>query len=297
LNGTPVKTRDFTWDATLNFSRNRNKVVKIIEGLTEIVVGTHFIYPSNVVTLKYVPGFPVGNLYGTTFQRYYGTKVDDKVTFQPDLPMVIATTGSNAGYPVHDLTQRILGNTQPKWIGGFSNTFRYKNLALSFLLETQQGQKKYNQLANFMAAFGIAKYTEDRTTYKVFPGVLADGSPNTQSVYMGMGKGLASDPRDYGNGYYRNIHRTVSEVFIEDASWTRLRNLSLSYKIPAKWLKTNLIKDATLTFTGNNLILWTDYSGFDPETSSTPAGSNADGFTGFAYPAVRSYLFSINVNF
>lgn len=297
LNGTPVRTNDFSWDATLNFSRNRNKVVKIIEGLTEIVVGTHFQYPSNVVTLKYVPGYPVGNLYGTTFQRYYGTKTDDKVTFQPDLPMVIASTGSNAGFPVHDVTQRILGNSQPKWIGGFSNTFRYKNLSLAFLLETQQGQDKYNQLGNFMAAFGIAKYTEDRTTYKVFPGVLADGSPNTQSVYMGMGKAPAPDTRDYGNGYYRNIHRVVSESFIEDASWTRLRNLSLSYKIPAKILGTNLIKDATVTFTGNNLILWTKYTGFDPETSSTSAGSNADGFTGFSYPAVRSYLFSINVNF
>jgi hypothetical protein len=114
---------------------------------------------------------------------------------------------------------------------------------------------------------------------------------------MGMGKAPAPDTRDYGNGYYRNIYRTVSEPFVEDASWTRLRNLSLSYKLPAKILPTNVIKGATLTFTGNNLILWTDYSGFDPETSSFSAGSNADGFTGFSYPAVRSYLFSINVNF
>ena len=296
LNGTPIKTRDFSWDATLNFSRNRNKVVKIIEGLTEIVVGSHFGYINSGVTLKYVPGFPVGNLYGTTFQRYYGTKVDDKVTFDPSLPMVISSTGSNAGFPVPDLTQRILGNSQPKWIGGLSNTFTYKNLRLSFLLETQQGQDRYNQLGNFMAAFGIAKYTEDRTTSKVFEGVLANGSPNTQMVYLGMGK-VPGDPRDYGNGYYRNIYRTVSEPFVENASWTRLRYLSLSYKIPVKWLKTNVIKDASVTFTGNNLILWTDFSGFDPETSSMPAGSNADGFTGFSYPAVRSYLFSINVNF
>ena len=297
LNGSPVKGRNFSWDATLNFSRNRNEVVKIIEGLTEIVVGSHFGYINSGVTLKYVPGFPVGNLYGTTFQRYYGSKVDDKVTFDPSLPLVIATTGSNAGFPVPDLTQRILGNSQPKWLGGFSNTFTYKNFRLSFLLETQQGQYRYNQLGNFMAAFGIAKYTEDRTTSKIFEGVLANGTPNTQMVYLGMGKAPAPDTRDYGNGYYRNVYRTVSEPFVEDASWTRLRNLSLSYKLPATWLKTNVIKDVTVTFTGNNLILWTKYSGFDPETSSMPAGSNADGFTGFSYPAIRSYLFSLNVNF
>jgi TonB-linked SusC/RagA family outer membrane protein len=297
LNGSPIKNKVFSWDATVNFSRNRNKILAIKEGLNEITVGSHFGYINSGVTLKYTTGSPVGNLYGTTFQRYYGTAKDDKVTFRPDLPLVIASSGSNAGFPVPDLTQRVLGNSQPKWIGGFSNTFTYKSLSLSFLIETQQGQYRYNQLGNFMAAFGIAKYTEDRTTSKIFPGVLADGTPNTQLVYMGMGKAPAPDTRDYGNGYYRNIYRTVSEPFVEDASWTRLRNLSLSYKLPAKILPTNVIKGATLTFTGNNLILWTDYSGFDPETSSFSAGSNADGFTGFSYPAVRSYLFSINVNF
>ena len=297
LNGSPLKGKDFSWDVNLNYSRNKNTVVKIKEGLTEIIVGSHFGYINSGVTLKYVPGYPVGNLYGTTFLRYYGSKTDDKVTFQPDLPMVIATTGSNAGFPIPDLTQRILGNSQPKWLGGITNTFTYKSLRLSFLIETQQGQDRYNQLGNFMAAFGIAKYTEDRTTSKVFPGVLANGSPNTQLVYLGMGKAPAPDTRDYGNGYYRNIYRTVSEPFVEDASWTRLRYVSLSCQIPTRLLKTNVIKGASVTFTGNNLILWTKYTGFDPETSSMPASSNADGFTGFSYPALRSYLFSISLDF
>jgi TonB-linked SusC/RagA family outer membrane protein len=297
LNGSPVRGRDFSWNTSVNFSRNRNKVVSIKEGLSEIIVGNQFGYVNAGVTLKYIPGLPVGNLYGTTFQRYYGGKPDDKVTFQRDLPMVIASTGSNAGFPVTDLAQRILGNSQPDWIGGITNTLTYKSLRLSFLFETQQGLDRYNQLSNFMSAFGISKFTEDRTTYRVFPGVLANGSPNTQSVYMGMGKASATDPRDYGNGYYRNIYRTISEPFVEDASWTRLRFASLSYQLPASLFKTNVIKGASVTFTGNNLLLWTKYSGFDPETSSTPASSNADGFTGFSYPAVRSYLLSINLDF
>ncbi len=297
LNGTPVRNKDFSWNTNINFSRNRNKVVSIREGLKEIIVGSQFGYVNAGVTLKYIPGLPVGNIYGTTFQRYYGTKPDDKVTFERDLPMVIASTGSNAGFPVPDLTQRILGNSQPDWIGGITNTFTYKSLRLSFLFETQQGQDRYNQLANFMTAFGISKFTEDRTSYRVFPGVLANGTPNTQSVYLGMGRASASDPRDYGNGYYRNIYRTVSEPYVEDASWTRLRFLSLSYQLPAKLLRTNIIKGASVTFTGNNLALWTKYTGFDPETSSSPASSNADAFTGFSYPAVRSYLLSINLDF
>lgn len=295
LNATPIRTSDFTWDATLNFSRNRNKVLSIREGLTEIVVGTQFGYIGSSATMKYVPGYAVGNIYGSSYQRYYGTKEDDKVNVDHSLPLVIANTGTNAGFPVRDGTQRLLGNSQPKWIGGLTNTLSYKNFVLSFLWETQQGQDRYNQLGNFMAAFGIAKFTEDRNTSRVFEGVLPDGTPNTQLVWLSQG--TAADGRNYGQGFYRNIYRSVTENFIEDASWVRLRNLTLSYNIPAKVFKRNFVQGATVSFTGNNLLLFTDYTGFDPETSSSSAASNADAFTGFSYPALRSYLFSLNLNF
>jgi hypothetical protein len=208
---------------------------------------------------------------------------------------VIAATGSNAGFPVRDLTQRILGNSQPKWIGGISNTFTFKNFSLSFLFDTQQGQYRYNQLGNFMAAFGIAKYTEDRNDLKIFSGVLPDGTPNTQKVIPGQGTG--PDGRNYGNGYYRNIYRGVTENFVEDASWVRLRNVSLNFALPGDIFRSTFIQGASLSLTGNNLMLFTDYSGFDPESSSTPSGSNVDAFSGFTYPATRSFLISLNVNF
>jgi TonB-linked SusC/RagA family outer membrane protein len=296
LTGTPVETKNFRWEASINFTRNRNKVLKIREGLTEIVVGSHFGYSGATVTMKYVPGYAVGNIYGSSYLRYYGSKEDDKVTVDRSLPLVIGTSGSNAGFPVRDGTQRILGNSQPDWIGGITNTFTYKNFTLSFMWETQQGLDRYNQLDNFMSAFGIAKYTENRTESIVFDGVLPDGTPNTQVVYLGQGK-TAGDPRDYGQGFYRNVHRTVSENFVEDASWVRLRNLSLSYNVPRSVFKSLPVQGATVTFTGNNLLLFTDYRGYDPETSSMNAASNADGFTGFTYPAVRSFLLSVNINF
>lgn len=295
LNGTPIQTKDFRWDATLNFSRNRNKVLSLRDGLAEIVVGTHFGYASSTATLKYVPGYAVGNIYGASFLRYYGTKTDDKINVDNSLPLVIASTGTNAGFPVRDGTQRLLGNSQPKWMGGITNTFTYKNFNLSFLFETQQGMDKYNQLGNFMSAFGIAKYTENRRETKVFDGVLANGTPNTQVVWLGQG--LGPDGRNYSAGYYRNVYRGVTENFVEDASWIRLRSLSLGYDLPSNIFKGTFVKSANLTFTGNNLLLWTDYTGYDPETSSFSAGSNADAFTGFTYPAVRSFLFTLSVNF
>jgi hypothetical protein len=125
---------------------------------------------------------------------------------------------------------------------------------------------------------------------------MADGTPNTMPVFLGQG--IGPDGRNYGNGYYRDIFRTLSEPFVEDADWFRLRNVSLSYNMPAKWFaKTRVIRDMTATITGNNLWLSTPYSGFDPEASSTAANSNADGFAGFNYPAVRSVLLTLNVNF
>jgi TonB-linked SusC/RagA family outer membrane protein len=292
LNANPVRSKNFRWDATVNFSANKNRVLSLNEGLTEILIGSQFGYVGSTASIKYVPGYSVGNIYGSTYQRYYGNKPDDGVSVQKDLPIVI---GAN-GFPVRDATQRLLGNSQPKWIGGITNTLSYKNFTLSFLWETQQGQDRYNQLGNFMAAFGIAKYTEDRNDIKIFDGVLADGTVNTKPVWLGQG--IGPDGVNYGSaGYYRATYRGITENFVEDASWVRLRNLSLSYSVPESILKKGIIKNATITFTGNNLALITDYSGFDPETSSTSAGNNADAFTGFTYPALRSYLVSININF
>lgn len=296
LNGTPVQTRDFKWDVGINLTSNRNEVLKVSDQSNEIIVGSQFGYVGATVTQKYVVGQPVGGLYGTTVTRYYGDKTDDRQTLQRGLPWVIGTTGTTAGFPVRDLTQRLIGNSQPRWIGGINNSFSYKGITLSALFDFRTDYQRYNQLANFTAAFGISKFTENRTESIVFPGVLANGTPNTQTVFLGQGVG--PDGRNYGEGYYRTVYRGISEFFVEDADWFRLRTLSIAYQMPAKWFaKTKIIKGMDATITGNNLWLSTPFTGFDPENSSTTAASNADGFAGFTYPGVRSVFFNLNVNF
>jgi TonB-linked SusC/RagA family outer membrane protein len=297
LSAMPVRTKDFSWDMRFNFSTNRNRVVKLNEDLKlgEIVISTQFGYLSSSVTTKLVPGQSYGALYGRTYKRYYGDEVDDRKTLRKDLPLLI---GAN-GFPVLDdaSNQRYLGNSLPKWIGSTTQTFRYKQLTLSLLLDVRRGNYKFNQLSNFLAAFGESKITENRDQTMVFNGVLADGTPNTKPVYLGQAKG--PDNVDYGAGFYRNYYRGSSENFIEDASWVRLRSLSLSYTLPAQLLSaTKAISGATVSFTGNNLWLDTKYTGFDPETSSSSSGNNAsDAFSGFTYPATRSFLFSLNLQF
>ena len=294
LRGKPLATKDFNWNVLLNFSANRNKVLSIYSGLTELVGGSSFGYAGAGPSFIYRPGQAVGDIYGTHWARYYGNKTPDPLNIDKSLPVII---GEN-GYPVRAAAsdQKIVGNSMPKWIGSINNTISYKNLALSFLFDTQQGLQKYNQLDNFMAAFGIAKYTENRDQTIVFPGVHADGTPNTTPVYLGQG--VAPDGKDYGDGYYRRVYRGVTEVFVQDASWIRLRTLSLSYNIPSNWLKGSFVKGASIAFTGNNLWLSTPYNGFDPEASDAIAGNlTASSQAGFTYPQLRSYLFSINVTF
>ncbi len=294
LNGTPVKSKNFNWDVRVNFSANRNKVLALRPDVTEVLLGTQFGYANSTATQKDIVGYPVGAIFGTSYGRY-GDDASSPL-IDKNKPILIQNSGSLAGFPVINSTQKYLGNTQPKWIGAITNSFSYKALTFSFLFDVRQGVKKYNQFANFMAAFGASKMTENRDQTTTFSGVYADGKANDMPVFLGQGVG--PDGRNYGDGYYRRIYRGVTEAFVEDASWVRLRNVSLSYRLPGSLLsRTHFISGVNITLTGNNLWLHTKYTGFDPESSSNNASSNTDGFAGFTYPAVRSFLASINVTF
>jgi hypothetical protein len=207
--------------------------------------------------------------------------------------MVIGANGFPVLAPVS--SQKLLGNSQPDWVGGFSNTFTYKNITVSALIDARWGMERFNRLENFFAAFGIADYTADRREFKVFEGVLANGTPNTKQVWLGQGAG--PDGVNYGEGYYRNYYRAISEPFVSDASWVRLRSASITYALPVKWLPKNVVRTASLSVTGNNLWLYTKYYGLDPESLSADSGSNVDGTSGFTYPATRAFLFTLNVGF
>ena len=292
LMGKPVVTNDFNWNVLVNFSANKNKILSIYPGLEYLPGGSSFGYGGSGPSFRYRPGYSVGDIYGRHWERFYDGKTPDPLFIDKDLPIVI----NSKGFPVRASTTKVVGNSMPDWIGSISNTLGYKNWNLSFMFDTQQGLEKWNQLDNFMAAFGEAAYTENRFESIVFKGVHADGTPNTTPAYLGQG--IGPDGVNYTGGYYRNIYRGVSEEFVQDASWIRLRNVSLAYTFPNKWLKNTIIHNATLSFTGNNLWLSTKYNGFDPESSDAITGSLAGSSqAGFTYPPMRSFLFSLNVSF
>jgi TonB-linked SusC/RagA family outer membrane protein len=294
LRGTPIRNENFSWDVNLNFSANRNRILSIREGLTEISYGgSSGGYLNSPVTMKLIPGEAYGNIYGTYWKRYYGSDKEDPIRTDKSKPMLIGANGFPVLSPAS--SQKLLGNSQPDWVGGISNTFNYKDFSLSLLVDARWGMERFNRLDNFYAAFGIADYTADRRSYKVFDGVLADGSKNTKQVWLDQATG--PDGVNYGEGYYRNYYRAISEPFVQDASWVRLRSASLSYNLPKSWLPKSFIRSASLSVTGNNLILITDYYGLDPESISADSGSNVDGSSGFTYPAARTVLFTLNVGF
>ena len=288
LKASPVATEDFLWDVTVNYTRNRNEVLEIYDGIDDIFIGDHYGYAGASATIRLIPGQPYGNIYGRSYARYGAN--DDDLFIDYSQPMLIG----DDGFPVIETTQKILGNTQPDWFGAVINNFTYKGIGLSFQFDTRQGVQKYNQMGNFLAAFGIAPYTTNRDQTIVFEGVTASGEPNTKPVFLGQGVG--PDGVDYGAGYYRNVYRGSTENFVEDADWFRLRNVSLSYDLPATLLQNVFIDQASLRITGNNLWLKTPYSGFDPE-GNRGNGNGDDGLGGFTYPGVRTVFFTLNLGF
>ena len=133
--------------------------------------------------------------------------------------------------------------------------------------------------------------TLDRYKQVVFDGVVAnaDGSytPNTRTVELTQ-------------GYYQNLLTGTAASFVEDASWSRLRYVTLSYALPSSLLGNSFVRGVELSVTGRNLVLLTNYSGVDPETASAGAGVRGGGSSGFDYgsvPATRGVDMGLRVNF
>ncbi|HLW49545.1 MAG TPA: hypothetical protein VKZ78_01115, partial [Sphingobacteriaceae bacterium] len=287
LFGKPVANDVFTWDVNFNLSANRNKILSLP---TDITYGTARGYGNAAVAQILVEGESFGNIYGSYFLRYNGGNPDDSQYLDRSKPLLITPDG----FPVLSGSNRkILGNSQPDWILGLSNSFNYKNWTLHALFDARLGFEKYNWLENFYSAFGIPDYTADRRSFKVLDGVYADGTPNTKQIWLDQR--IGPDGIDYGEGYYRRFYRNVSEPFVTDASWVRLRSASLTHNISQTWLPTKAIKTASLSVTGNNLWLWTKYYGVDPESTSYHSGSNVDGSAGFTYPSARSIMFTLSL--
>jgi TonB-linked SusC/RagA family outer membrane protein len=273
IDATPVQTGKFIWDLALNWSRNISRVNEIADGVESI--GVTSVGPLGQVRL--VKGQPFAVIYGNDFIRDpQGRVLIDDARLMADGK----TPNANYGFPSRSPNPKPIGNTNPSWIAGLRNTFQYGNFTLTTLLDVRYKFDIYNGTRGSMNQSGTSKESEDRYIPTVFDGVKkSDGAVNDIPVvkgqywYTGVGGG-------FGSG--------VNTQFVEDGSWLRLRELNLSYRLPATWLKKIRLSGATFTLTGRNVFLFTNYSGVDPETNLN-GDNNAAGYDYFTMPNTRSY--------
>jgi hypothetical protein len=275
LSGTPIMTADFRWDVTVNFTKNTVEVVELAPGVDNIFLGG-FVGSS----VRAVKGLPYGSIFGFGWARDSAT---GRVLIDDD------TTSDNFGYPILDDTEKAFGSFNPDWLMGIRNSFTWKGLTLSAQLDIRQGGVMWNGTRGALYFFGTHKETEDRTGTKVFDGVKANNGA-TNDIEADYGESWLS--LGNGNGFFGSN----TEDFIEDASWVRLRELTLSYVIPASMMEATPFSGLTVSFTGRNLWLSTAYTGVDPETSLLGA-SSGQGLDYFNMPSTKSYVFSFSLNF
>ncbi len=271
VNIVPVKTDNFNWDITLNFSTVDAEVLSLPEGIDEIIFADSGF--AGVISKLEVGGAP-GDLFGYVWER---DENGNRVIQEDGFPRVVANNPSD----------RVkVGNALPDWIGSIGSSVKYKGLALSFLLERKEGGDLYDSGQRNGIRNGNLKITEFRDEEIILEGVLENGSPNDIPVLI-------------TENYYRSssIYNRASEILVQDASWWRLRNVTLSYDLSEKILDPTFINRATVSFTGTNLWIDTPFRGYDPEGSQFSVGTNAYGFTGLNIPNTRNYLFGINLNF
>jgi hypothetical protein len=267
LGADPIKTKDFTWNFMINWSKNVSEVKAIKEGISEIA-----FYDEGRVVNKLVVGGSAADLYGTAYLR----NDEGQLLIKAD------------GFPDYTKTFVKVGNALPDWWGSINNTFTYKSFSLSFLLEYKHGGDMFDVTMRNSIRNGVLKITENRYEQVVFGGVkISDGKQNDIPVIL-------------DHNYYRNTNffNNITDNIVQDASWLRLRNINLNYTLPAKTLgKVKWIKGVSAGITGSNFILWTPYSGYDPGSTAFSSGYNVYGFSGRSIPNFSSVIFNLNITF
>ncbi|MBZ9628239.1 SusC/RagA family TonB-linked outer membrane protein [Psychroflexus sp. CAK1W] len=281
VSGAPVKLKDFKWNVSVNWSRNRNQVISLTDGIDNLQLASL----QGGVSINASPGQPYGAIRGSDYEY------DDAGNKIVNSSGYYETTSSN---------NNIIGNIQPDWNAGITNTFTYKNFRLSFLIDIQEG----GDIFSLDTWYGFATGIYDRTAGTndlgnemrapltggadsggiILPGVNADGSQNTTRV-----------PFDrYSNPY--GYARDANKGHVYDASYIKLRELNLTYDLSAKALEKLPFTSASFSIIGRNLwIIDKNMPYSDPEAGLS--SGNVQGYQSGAYPAMKQYGVNLKFNF
>lgn len=290
IGGTPVKTRDFSWESSINVYGNRGTVKHLPDGtkylyVTDVQVG-------NVQAASYNDGPFMALSGGEWLRNENGDLVLDK-NFMPQ------GAQSNS-------TQILVGNREPKFQGGWNNTLTYKGFTFNMLWEFRVGGAVFNGTEYAMTMSGMSKLTEGRDRLEI-TGVQASGdgyTPVETHVFEADGvynfNGTKISGKELIKNYYTSYYYRESRNFITDVNSLRLRTISLSYELPKNVLaKAKCIKRASVSATANNLLLFSNYHG-DPEVAVSGSGITGSSSVGIDYcgvPSTASFSFGVNLTF
>jgi TonB-linked SusC/RagA family outer membrane protein len=272
---------------TVNTASIENKGIEILLNANPVKSGKFnwdFTFNFSRIPNKVLELYPGTNQLGNGFTQVivgqpYGVKFGGRYKRTADGQLII----NAAGIPVRADEDGIIGNITPDWLAGLSNTLRYGPLSLSFFFDMRKGGDIENNVDGYGYFYGTPKVTENRDP-RVIPGISeVDNKPNTVKADM--------------QTYYQTINGIVESV-IQDATYIKLRTVSLGYDLPVSTSKRLPFKTASLVLTGRNLWIYSPhFTGGDPEASSFGSSNGAQGIFSFASPTSRSINLSLKFSF
>jgi TonB-linked SusC/RagA family outer membrane protein len=274
LSTVPLKLGDFTYSNSFNYSRVRNKVLELAPGVTQITLGG-FVTPST----RLIAGQPYGVIFGSVFER---EQKDEKGRPQGRLLL------TPQGRAVLAQDNQIIGDPNPKWTGGFTNTFAYKGLTLTTLLDIRYGGDIISRNVSDLRRQGAAEETGDRDRTYIIDGVIRqpDGSLVQNNVQI-----TAENYFDDLYGFGR------AEFVVFDGSWVRLREAALTYSLPKSITDKTFLGGVELGINARNLFLYApNIPHIDPEVNAQ-GQSNSQGLEFNALPQSRTVGGSIRLTF
>ena len=279
FNATPIKTKDFSWEVFVNWSKNQNKVTKLADGIENLRLNSF----QGGVTLNASVGEPYGVLKGTDYTYLNGQKI----------------VGANGYYVRNTSANNVIGDVNPDWIGGIRNKFTYKNFSMGFLIDMKKGGDIFSLDQSYGLATGLYDVTAGNNELGnpirnsvangggvILPGVKADGTPNTTRT---------SSPDYYGgiSGY----RREPNKAFVYDASFVKLREVNITYNLPSSIVSRMKLTEMKFSIVGSNLwIISKNLPYADPE-SGLSASASSSGYSIGSLPTTRNIGCNVTFKF
>jgi hypothetical protein len=310
LSGSPIQKRDFTWTANFNISFNKNEIKNLGQLQNSYLQNSGWLgsnFPADYIVRV---GDPVGSMWGFVTDGWYGideftynptTKVytakagvpnNSAITSTPIQPGVLKFKDINGDSLITDKDRTIIGNANPKFFGGLNQQFTYKNFDMNVFVNFQVGNDIYN--ANKLE-FSTG-YTPNSNLLAImnerWTNINSSGQVVTDPVELAALNANAKiwTPSKQANSFL--LHSWA----IEDGSFLRINNVTLGYTLPASWVSRAKIQKLRIYGTVNNLKVFTNYTGYDPEVSTRRSSGVTPGVDYSAYPRSRSFIVGVNLS-